>query len=110
MPSSASGNSASSASRYAGAKSALTTVFTLVMPCLNSPSITLSAPSWALRIRAEPEFKVGGATAAQQPLPRASQRLVGQRKQPGRSCRAPANPFVEGTSYGKPQSAPHVER
>jgi hypothetical protein len=83
-------------------------VFTFVMPCLNSPSFTVDAPSGALRRRAEPKLKVGGATAALQPLPRASQRFVSQVKQPGGSRKAPANPFVKGTS--RKRAAPYVER
>ena len=71
-------------------------------------SLTVEAPSWALRIRAEPKFRVGEATAARQPLPRASQRFVSQIKQPGGSCRAPANPSVKGTS--RKRAAPYVER
>ena len=108
MPLGASGGSASSTSRCARAKSALAKVFTLVMPCLNSPSFTLSALSGALRFRAEPKFRVGEATAAQQPLPRASQRFVGPDQQPGGCCRAPANRSVKGTS--RKRAAPYVER
>jgi hypothetical protein len=108
MPSSASGRSASSASRLAGAKSALAKVFTPVIPCLNSPSFTLGAPSGALRIRAEPKFRVGNATAAQQSLPRASQRFFRQNQQPGGWCKAPANRSVKGTS--RKRAAPYVER
>jgi hypothetical protein len=80
------------------------------MPGLSSSSSTVSAPSWALRSRAEPKFSVGGATAAKQPLPRASQRLVSQSKQPAGSFKAPANPSVKGTPCGKPQAAPYLER